>query len=597
MQLPFWDDFSFNNSSSGYANDSLWQFGHSVWVNTGMGINPPTIKVATFDGVDSLGLPYNSGNSLAKGIADKLVSRPLRMDLVNPANQNSVFISFYYQYQGNGEAPDPGDEFSLWFKYDSVHWNKVWSVQYDQLSDNTKFIPVKLFVNSLTIPDNSKTYFHNDFQFRFENYGRLSGPFDVWNLDYVYLNNGIVLNDTTRMPDRAIVSPPTSILKQYQSIPAKHLLAKGDTVFNNMTIPVANLRVNQNPIGQPVSLDSYLTTITRSNGVVSPPSTSLYETISAASASQNGVVYGTNTIYFFDSIPRLKNTAQIDSIALTFKIELKTGDNVPKTSVSGDYDPIIYSGIDFRVNDTIQTTFVFSNYYAYDDGEAEYAATLTNPGNYLAYQFDMMYQQADTLVAVDIYFPHVGDESDQVVLLSIWDDLSRPQIDSSQLTVHRTINNKFTHITLPNALIVKDKFFIGYKQNSTATIGVGLDKNSDSGSKIFAKLGTGWAPSNLYGNLMIRPVFGNSNVAKGPITAIEEKKITFYPNPNRGIFYLSQSVQNLQVMDIAGRSVSFEREDSFESTQVTLHNTSPGIYLARYFNGKQWHTEKIMVLP
>src|SRR5882672_11617267 len=55
MRLPFWDDFSFNNphhidSLANFPYDSLWQYGRSIWVNTGMGINPPTIKVATFDG-------------------------------------------------------------------------------------------------------------------------------------------------------------------------------------------------------------------------------------------------------------------------------------------------------------------------------------------------------------------------------------------------------------------------------------------------------------------------------------------------------------------------------------------------------------------
>jgi hypothetical protein len=599
MQLPFWDDFSFNNSSKGHVYDSLWQFGHSVWVNTGMGINPPSINVATFDGLDSVGTPYNVNVVLAKGIADKLVSRPIQMDLVPAANQDSVFISFFYQYQGNGEPPDPGDEFSLWFKKKDSTWIQVWAVQYDTLKDKTKFYPVKIFVK-----DTCAKCFYDNFQFRFQNFARLSGPFDTWNLDYVYVSNGIVLNDTTRIPDRTIVSPPISLLKQYQSIPVKHLLSKGDTAFNQMTIPVTNLRMDQNFIGQPVSLDSYLTTTTRLNGNVSPPSTSYYEGITSAKASGVGVVYGGNTIYYFDSIPNLKNIgSNVDSIALTFKIALTTGDNVDK-SFGGDYNPLIYNGIDFRVNDTIQTTFTFSNYYAYDDGEAEYAATLTNSGNYLAYQFDMMYLQPDTLVAVDIYFPHVGDETNQVLQLIVFDNQildasnNSPAILTQQdLVVQRTKNNSFTRFPLQEAVVVTKKFFIGYKQNSSATIGVGLDKDSNSGGKIFTNLGVGWAPADLQGNLMIRPVFGNADKAKGPLTGIEERKITLYPNPNYGIFYLSQSIQNLQMMDVAGRPVLFLQEDLYESTLITLRNASPGIYLARYYNGKQWQTEKIMVLP
>lgn len=625
MQLPFWDDFSFNNSKN-YPNDSLWQYGHSVWVNTGMGINPPTLKVATFDGIDSLGKPYNITNALAKGVADKLISRPIRMDLVNSLNndRDSVFIFFYYQYQGNGEAPDPQDEFSLWFKQDATTWKKVWAVQYDTLKDKTKFVPVKIYVKP-----NCSTCFHNDFQFRFQNFARLSGPFDTWNLDYVYVSNGkglypVIDTDGPRyykdFADRAIATPLTSVLKQYQSMPAKHLLAKPDTALNYMTITATDQRADQirgTRSGiQPVYLISHLTTTFRLNKIVTKELSTIFDNL----PSQD-FAYGNIYTFVFDSLPNLSRLdPKVDSIALKFHVAINSGDNKNKISydsltpppnskiikvVKGDYDTSAYKPIEFRYNDTTSTNFIFSNYYAYDDGVAEYAATLTQTGNYLAYQFDMLYSKPDTLVAVDFYFPHVGDETNQVLQMTILDNqvldgtttkpvpLTLPQ----DFTVVRTENNKFTRVPLAEAVVVSKKFFISYKQNSNTVIGVGLDKNSDSGGKIFANLGTGWGPADLHGNLMIRPVFGNPGKAKGPITAVDEEKVRFYPNPNHGTFYLSQSVQNLQVIDVAGRSVLFTQEDSFEAMQITLRNPSSGIYVARYFNGTQWRTEKIMVLP
>jgi hypothetical protein len=51
MKLPFWDDFSFNATSAAnifYPNDTLWENSRRVWVNNSMGINPPSINVATF---------------------------------------------------------------------------------------------------------------------------------------------------------------------------------------------------------------------------------------------------------------------------------------------------------------------------------------------------------------------------------------------------------------------------------------------------------------------------------------------------------------------------------------------------------------------
>ena len=77
--LPFWDDFSFN-TNSGLPNDTLWENGARVFVNDGLGINPPSISVATFDGLDSLGNPYNVTDVLAKGFADRLISRKINLE-------------------------------------------------------------------------------------------------------------------------------------------------------------------------------------------------------------------------------------------------------------------------------------------------------------------------------------------------------------------------------------------------------------------------------------------------------------------------------------------------------------------------------------
>ena len=107
MSLPFWDDFSFSNSPY-YPHDTLWQNGKSVSLNFGIGINPPSLGVVTFDGLDSIGKPYDVNNALAKGYADSLVSRPISLDLVPTALRTTVYMSFYYQFMGNGEAPDPG---------------------------------------------------------------------------------------------------------------------------------------------------------------------------------------------------------------------------------------------------------------------------------------------------------------------------------------------------------------------------------------------------------------------------------------------------------------------------------------------------------
>jgi hypothetical protein len=111
MSLPFWDDFSFTKES-GFANDTLWEISKSARVSNGLSIDPPSIFSAAFDGIDSVGKPYNLTDILAKGRADRMISRKIRLDLVPPQERNTVYFSFYYQIRGKGEVPDQDDNFS-----------------------------------------------------------------------------------------------------------------------------------------------------------------------------------------------------------------------------------------------------------------------------------------------------------------------------------------------------------------------------------------------------------------------------------------------------------------------------------------------------
>ena len=151
--LPFWDDFS--TVRDGYPKNDRWGFSNSVWVNEGMAINPPSLNVATFDGLDSLGKPYNVTDVLAKGFADKLTSAPIRMDLVSAADRTRIFISFFYQFHGNGEPPDVGDLLSLSFKNSSGAWEVIWSKENDGTLLKDKF-------EQLIIPITADRFFHEN---------------------------------------------------------------------------------------------------------------------------------------------------------------------------------------------------------------------------------------------------------------------------------------------------------------------------------------------------------------------------------------------------------------------------------------------------
>ena len=91
----------------------LW-LDNFAYVNETYPIDPPTIGVATLDGLNEKGLPYNKSSVLAYGIADYLTSRPI--DLGGLANNDSVYFSFFYEPKGYGDYPNKNDSLLLEFK-------------------------------------------------------------------------------------------------------------------------------------------------------------------------------------------------------------------------------------------------------------------------------------------------------------------------------------------------------------------------------------------------------------------------------------------------------------------------------------------------
>ena len=73
ISLPFIDDFS---SCSFGLDTNLWYSGN-VFLNSTYPINPPTIGVATFDGLDSSGFAYDLSQNFSWGEADRLTSNPI----------------------------------------------------------------------------------------------------------------------------------------------------------------------------------------------------------------------------------------------------------------------------------------------------------------------------------------------------------------------------------------------------------------------------------------------------------------------------------------------------------------------------------------
>ena len=589
LSLPFWDDFA--TIKNGVADATLWQHANSVWINSGLGINPPSLNVATFDGLDSLGKPYNVNDVLAKGFADKMVSAPLRLDEVAVANRNNVAITFFYQFKGRGEAPDAGDRLSLDFKNDQDEWTEVWAIENDGTLAADQFVRV-------TIPIIGAEYFHDAFQFRFQNFARLSGPYDTWHVDYVYVSNGKaqVVPVFPLFPDRTVSQPLTSLFQVYRAVPIKHFFNDPATILKQPILTLTTLRTDQvSPSGQPVSYSSEVKITSYKDELPPVVNNNILDTDANVLSPIFFQTYTPITLQTLPTVASLDATA--DSIFLRLKVIMDSGDNIAKPIPEADYDTDVFNPISFRSNDSTSATYKLSNYYAYDDGEAEYGAGLNKAGAQVAYRFDMLTTEPDTIVAIDFYFPRFGDESSQSIQLQIWKNLTSSASDilhTGTVPIQRNSFNKFWRVTLPEPIGVRDFFHVGWRQLGSALVAIGLDKNNEVPGKIFVNLNGTWEEDELAGSLMIRPVFGKGNGDVFPGVR-ETKTIRAYPNPNAGVFYTAGDLNQIQLLDLTGKPVSIETESFQDETRITVITPVAGIYVLRARKDNQVVTQKIII--
>jgi hypothetical protein len=620
LTLPFFDDFSkpYVNPALKeiYPDTNRWENGYTVWVNDGLGINAPTINVASFDGLDSIGNAYNATEIFLNGFTDSLVSRTIDLSesaSTNPvsiAERNSVFLSFYYQWKGNGEAPDADDYLQVQFKNSSNEWETVSTIQTLSTFEEGKFYPAIIKVDG-------DRFFSNQFQFRFRTFGRQSGPYDTWNIDYVYLNKNRTVNDVG-VPDQAISSALTSIFSgQYRAIPYYHFLTNPTVIAPKFV--VSNLKGNP-----PEILEYYLegdfTSLFYSSTDTTTSTVSLSNLDPDPTNTEGINDDGTSTILPFETrIVTVKHINTIDTVTtldpradaaiIVLKTNLITGDNInPDTGdPADDYDPK-YIPIDFRVNDTIRTRYELKNYYAYDDGVAEYAGGLISAGNVFAYKFDLgenLHDSLKVLEAFDIYFPPFGLTSNQNVDFFVFDEENgEPNeilVRISSVSIRSQGTNTFQRIRfLPALQLTQNSFFIGWRQPVAGQVLVGIDNSNDTGDKMFFNADgsinpdpSRWEANTLIkGSFMVRPVFGTGVV--DPTTGVEDTLSGLYPNPNRGSFQITGKPEAISIMTIAGQSIPFESEVFEDKTYIRV-NVPSGLYIVRYRSGTVLHAQKIIV--
>jgi hypothetical protein len=584
LTLPFWDDFSFTSvhfnerdTLAGYPLDSLWADSYHVWIKSGIEIDAPSVNVATLDGIDSAGLAYNT-DPLANGLRDSLKSQPIDLSIaeVALAERSSVYLSFFYQWRGNGESPDKLDNLRVEFLNVDKEWILVATIANSGEFERDKFYDTLIQVNG-------EEFFHDKFQFRFKSYGRQSGPFDTWNIDYVYLDKGRDANDNS-YDDGALASPAGPLFGPYFSVPYKHFL--NTSIMGDVAFDVLNLRTNQtNP--DPYT---YRTTgiFTNYTGGAATQSTVLLTTADRPVRPGNPLL-GPLERYTIQTLPEdrpnpgdpIQFDPAADSIDLELKFLLLSNDN-------GYY----------QSNDTISSKYTLNDYYAYDDGTAEYTVSVNDNDDQVAYRFDMTGNtEPDQLVAFDIHIPVFnisGFITGDFFVMDAENGMPKSIVSSISSIIQKTARDKFQRVYLSKPVNVQGTFFIGWKGSFTSVLYIGIDTDTNTGNLIYVNPSGIWSQNtSVEGSLMIRPVFGQA----GPITGIVEKEHTFevYPNPSKGSFYVTGNPEEVQIINAAGQQIQFTKETQEDRIHLTLSGNQTGLFILKLRRGSSIETTKVLV--
>lgn len=567
--LPFFDDF---NGTWPYPNDTLW-LDRNIYISNQIGVNPPSTGVAVFDGLNSNGLAYDPGNQSTGSIGtDTLTSTYIDLSGFSPLD-TSIYLSFFYQPGGLGDAPEPGDSLILQFHPDSMlvdgswddsAWVRVWAVAGSSMqSFQQVMIPIRKFA--------SPNYFHNKFQFRFVVRGHKSGNLDNWLIDYVYINRGrtktrISDNDIdVAVQDVATYKTSGSILNKYYTVTMKQFKAGTASLVSEIPIYATNNSTN-------VKNTTYG-----------------YNIVNANTGQK---------LDSFSNIGENVNPFEHRKFVLDNKL---SANEISESNTTLLINTFVANIPDrFRENDTSTHQQVFGDYLAYDDGTAEggYGLVGANIGK-VAVRFTI--SEPDTLHGIAVHFnqanTYVGG---RFINLGVWKSLTpngQPEKDDfvSRITFVRPEYggvNGYTYFKFPEPVPVSNEFYIGWIQNQEFYLNVGFDKNYEElqgpkADNLLISTTGQWEKSTVNGIPMIRPYIGSDPVftgakeAKQPLQAAISANI--YPNPNNGQFSVALPVYGnyeICVFDIAGKPVS-QTISTRSNINLDLQNIKAGIYLVK----------------
>lgn len=552
-------------SNPAYFQDSAIVFfqtiedSSKIWIdrmayhNMRYGLNPRSIGVATFDGLDADGYPYQFGTNVTN-YGDRLTSKSI--NLSNYSAADSLYFSFLYQPEGLGDVPEAGDSLILeFYAKDSDQWKHIWSVS------GTGVHPFKC----VHIPVVEDQFFRDGFKFRFKNYGALSGSLDHFHIDYVHLRALSDFSDTL-FKDFALSYPLNTLLEDYTSVPWDH--------YKNTTAGMMNNSLKISVYNGSNAAENY------QNGQVVIKQNDVQVgafILPGFLLAEGNINYNPNSLFtsYHDLSGGYEFDRSLPGNQQIFKVN---------ASVSAQFPNLIS-------NDTCEFYQAFYNYYSYDDGTAEAAFGPTGAQSMLAVHFNAY--EADSLLGVYLHFvPSVSDVSSKLFYLTVWEDLNGEPgailyeddaFSPRQPTYANGLNN-FNAYYFPNGekIAVGTSFFVGWRQVDAIRYNLGLDRNLDHSQEIFFSVdfGATWENPPFPGSAMLRPII--STALDGELGVEQQMPILeyiAYPNPSRDLVYIRSPYSDengFELFDLQGRLIEKSLNNQFDVSHLTR-----GYYIIR----------------
>jgi hypothetical protein len=585
VNLPFFDDFAYEGTR---PNPVLWQ-DDDVLINRNFPQDPPSIGVATFDGVDLNGQPYAGGSGGQRTvIRDYLTSAP-----VNAQGANGTTLTFFLQPRGFGNRPETQDSFLVQFRDVAGNWNTVYQ-QEGEFDTRPNNFPMPFEPVLVEVP---AQYLYDGFQFRFFNRSSERGAVDMWHLDYVKLSNRLT---AFNVQDLAFTDLPDFLLKEYSSLPLRHYRASNDELLRqDYTVAVRNL--NNDVLNISSGSFNILTEVPNSPAVTSPDLTIFFPGTNNAIAPQTlefraGDISSVPGVVS-DIVDFLNNSADPDE-----RLNLRT-----LYGMSIDNQDDDFANGAFKGNDTVVRVTTFDEYMAYDDGTAEVILE-GGQGTTILQQYEAFV--ADELKGIQIRIPRVlSSLGSQELRLVVYNGEGQPDellaefdfpIRFAETFFRDSLQGYTTYIFPETVPIPEGSFYVGWEQQRANTnIGVGFDRNNSPENVQWFDNGNGWMPltGSTTGAIMVRPLL--AGFAGFPTSVSEytdaEALVDVFPNPTNGTLHLRtrpgiNSELSYRLFSLTGALLATDQL----TERIELGHLPSGIYLLEVTDGVSTSRHKIV---